>query len=142
MARQTYDDVSMHCIVCTKEIDDERALRNNITCSDECLAVRRSVQRAKRDALECRYCKKPSTPEQRAAFMRFRRIENKRPDLLYPAEYETWTATLPEGEEATPQAFAYYREEQGMYVAHPWIEERNRQIERRKNKIVANEGEQ
>ena len=141
MARNTYDDVKMHCIVCTKDIDDERARRNHITCSDECLAKRRSIQRAKRDAVECRYCKKPSTLEQRAAFARFRRVENKRPDLLYPDDYEAWTATLPEGEGPTPQAFAKYREEQGLFVAHPWIEERNRKIERRKQDVLAEERE-
>ncbi len=82
MARSTYDEVKAHCVVCTKEIDEDRARRNQITCSEECLSRRRSSQRAKRDAVECRYCKKPSTTEARAAFQRFRRVENKRPDQL------------------------------------------------------------
>jgi hypothetical protein len=140
MARNTYDDVKMHCIVCTKDIDDDRTRRNHITCSDECRATRRSIQRAKRDAVECRYCKKPSTMEQRAAFTRFRRVENKRPDLLYPQEYEVWRqenskAGLPTG--GTPEAFAKHREEQGLYVAHPWIGQRKQEIIAEEKEILA-----
>jgi hypothetical protein len=144
VARKTYEDQKFHCIVCTKEIDDDRALRNNITCSEACLTLRKSMQRAKRDAVECRYCKKPSTMEQRAAFTRFRRVENKRPDLLYPQEYEAWMRMSDDGSGnyvASPEAFAKYREEQGLYVAHPWLEERNRRIEQRKQAVIAQEKE-
>jgi hypothetical protein len=131
MARKTYDDVKTHCVVCTNIVPEKLAKRRAITCSDACLTIRNAAMRAERDAKECRYCKKPSTLEARAAFQRFRRIEGKRPDLLYPQEYEAWKATLTEDAESTPEAFVAYRIEQGLYVAHPWLDERGKRIAER-----------
>jgi hypothetical protein len=91
------------CVVCSRPIPSERLTRGGVTCSKECTKTRRDAQRAQQDEVECRQCRKPSTPEQRDAYRRFHKMETKRPDLLYPEQFEAWTAS---GGEATPEAFA------------------------------------
>lgn len=44
-----------------------------ITCSDECSKARKNFRRSRQDSRMCRYCFKPSTPEQRLAFQQWRR---------------------------------------------------------------------
>ena len=77
MARTTYDDVKIHCILCTKEVPADRLKFKAITCSKECADLRKKMIRVRPLAGECLYCHKPSTPEDRAAFQRFRKWEKK-----------------------------------------------------------------
>lgn len=84
MARKTWNEVKNFCVVCTEPIDKQRVSRGAVTCTKECAKVRRDQQRALTDMKECRYCRRPSTPEEREAFKRFRQLEKRRPDLLYP----------------------------------------------------------
>lgn len=117
MARNMYEDVAVHCIVCGTIVPEVRLAQGAITCTKEHGTVRANMLRARKDARECRYCRKPSTPEERAAFQRFRKFEAKRPDLVYPAEFEAWKADLdaqanPENAAPrTPEAFNVYRKE-------------------------------
>ena len=90
MARTSYDDVVLHCLICTTPVPPERLRFKAITCSEECAILRKNMIRAKHDGSACRYCRKPSTNEQRAAFQRFRKIEKKQPELLYPEDYKAW----------------------------------------------------
>jgi hypothetical protein len=65
-------DLVMHCVVCKKPMPDTRR-RNAITCSPACTLARRRYWFSKLDAKMCRYCYKPSTPEQRAEFRQWKR---------------------------------------------------------------------
>jgi hypothetical protein len=60
--------------------------------------------RAKHDASACRYCRKPSTNEERAAYQRFRKLEKKRPDLLYPVEWKAFVEFSEAAYKDWPQA--------------------------------------
>lgn len=93
MARKTYDDVKTLCIICGDEIPKDRIMRGAITCSKEHAKLRRAQLAAIVDKKECRYCRRPSTPEERTAYSRFRMLERKRPDLLYPEAYEQWVSS-------------------------------------------------
>jgi hypothetical protein len=53
--------------MCKKTIPAERK-SDAITCSKECTIRRRDFLRSKLDQTECRYCNKPSTPEDRTLF--------------------------------------------------------------------------
>jgi hypothetical protein len=106
MARPMYR-IESYCVVDRQPIPSERIAKGSVTCSKECAAVRRKAQRTLQDERECRYCSRPSTPEERDAFRRFRRLEAKRPDLLYPQAFEDFTKQCEvDGTDATPQAFA------------------------------------
>jgi predicted nucleic acid-binding Zn ribbon protein len=62
----------MHCIVCQNPIPHDRP-KLAVTCSKECTVIRKNFWRSRQDARTCRYCLKPSTPEQRLAFQRWKR---------------------------------------------------------------------
>lgn len=111
--------IEVHCVVCTKLVPDERLKFQSVTCSKECADTRENDLRLRRDQKECRYCRKPSTPKQRAAYARFAKMELRRPDLLYPEEFEKFKASsgAAAGEggptiEPTPKNFAAWRESQ------------------------------
>lgn len=106
MARKNYDNTLTHCVVCGEEVASDRAKRGAITCSKEHGKERRDQLQAWKDKKECRYCRQPATPEQQEAYKRFRQLESKRPDLLYPEAFEDWKAS---GGTPTPKAFAEYR---------------------------------
>jgi hypothetical protein len=106
MARKTYDEVTTHCVICTTEVPKERLMRGAITCTKEHAKLRRAQLAAITDKKECRYCRRPSTPEEREAYRRFRTLERKRPDLLYPEDYAAWEYS---GGTPTPEAFAEFR---------------------------------
>jgi hypothetical protein len=106
MARKTYDDIKTLCIICGDEIPKDRIMRGAITCSKEHAKLRRSQLQAITDKKECRYCRRPSTPEEREAYKRFRTMERKQPHLLYPDAFEDWKAS---GGTPTPEAFAEAR---------------------------------
>lgn len=87
-------EMEVHCVICTEQVPQDRVAQGAITCTKEHAKERENRLRTWKDSRECRYCGKPSTLEQRSAYRRFRRIERRRPDLLYPAEYATWIAEL------------------------------------------------
>ena len=92
MARNLYEGMTVHCVVCTKEVQPDRLRYGSITCSEACKRTRKNSLRARVDQRGCRYCGKPSTPAEREALSRFRAFERKRPDIVYPEKWEAWTA--------------------------------------------------
>jgi hypothetical protein len=97
------------CIVDAQPIPKARLLKGSVVCSDRCLKVRQRALRTVQDQRECRYCRHPSTPEEREAYKRFRALEKKRPDLLYPEAFAAFRAECEAqvgGIEPTPEAFA------------------------------------
>ena len=71
-----YSGRPMHCLVCTNPIPPTRK-KDAITCSTECSAVRAKYLRSLIDQKRCRYCQRPSTPAERAAFNRWGKWEAK-----------------------------------------------------------------
>jgi predicted nucleic acid-binding Zn ribbon protein len=73
MARKDdFHEHAMNCVMCPKKIPPERP-KLAVTCSKECTIARKNYWRSKQDMRVCRYCYKPSTPEQRAAYQQWRR---------------------------------------------------------------------
>jgi hypothetical protein len=108
MARAIHREPA-HCIICTKDIPQDRNIKGSVTCSAECAEKRRKAQRTLQDDRECRYCSRPASREEREAYKRFRALERKRPDLLYPegwAQFKAECEAQVGGIEPTPQAFA------------------------------------
>jgi hypothetical protein len=108
MPRAIYREPA-YCIMCKAEIPQERNIKGSVTCSAECAERRRKAQRTLQDDRECRYCSRPASRDERAAYKRFRDIERKRPDLLYPEEWKQFKAECSAqvgGIEPTPEAFA------------------------------------
>lgn len=106
MARPNYR-IESFCVVCKDPIPDERVKKGSVTCKKECADARRKAQRTLQDDRECRYCRRPSSPEDRAAFNRFRKLEAQRPDLLYPQAFKEFQVeSEAQGTDATPEAFA------------------------------------
>jgi hypothetical protein len=77
MARKTYDDIKTHCVICKDEVPKDRLMRGAITCTKEHAKLRRAQLQAITDKKDCRYCRRPSTPEEREAYKRFRKFEQK-----------------------------------------------------------------
>jgi hypothetical protein len=69
-----------YCVICKKQIDDERVIRKSVTCSDEHAKELKNRRRRVRDLTRCRNCNRPSTPEERKSYSAWRRTlpESKR----------------------------------------------------------------
>lgn len=59
--------VTRHCVMCANPIPADRKA-DAITCSPECTKQRKNYLRSKLDQRECRYCNKPSSPEDRVLY--------------------------------------------------------------------------
>lgn len=59
--------VIRHCVMCGNQVPADRK-SDAVTCSKECTVARKNFIRSKLDQKECRYCNKPSTPEERVLF--------------------------------------------------------------------------
>jgi predicted nucleic acid-binding Zn ribbon protein len=87
------NEPTFHCVVCKADIPHERASGKvkSVTCSDACATERKVMLRKKRqDSKMCRYCRRPSTPADRAAFMRFRKHEAEHPEDDDPRAIEKY----------------------------------------------------
>lgn len=78
-----YTGVTMYCVVCQKPIPKTRRW-DAFTCSKECTKARNKFGLSHRDAVQCRYCYHPSSPEERRRYLRWRKAEERNP----PAEAE------------------------------------------------------
>lgn len=77
MARKdSYRGIQMHCVVCMNLIPSDRKW-DSVTCSTACTKARKDFGRSRKDQMECRYCLRPSTPEERARYLAWRRAEKK-----------------------------------------------------------------
>jgi hypothetical protein len=89
------------CMVDQKPIPEERERRRSTTCSDECRTRLNEIRREKKDAKVCRHCSKPSTPEERVLFNRWRRETFPQPKKGRPSkkksevETDAFTSTEP-----------------------------------------------
>ena len=75
--RSDLHDLPMHCVVCQKVIPEDRDKRKATTCSPECLTIRKQALRNRMDLKRCRYCLRPSTPQDRAQFNRWRKQQGQ-----------------------------------------------------------------
>jgi hypothetical protein len=73
-------------------VPPERLKFKAITCSEECARLRKLSMRTRQDSRECRFCRKPTTPAEKASYQRFRKWEAANPDLAYPAQFKRWNA--------------------------------------------------
>ena len=64
------------CVMCGNPLPPDKP-KMGLTCSDKCRDDRKDFRRSKVDARECRYCHKPSTPEERVLYQRWRRATLK-----------------------------------------------------------------
>jgi hypothetical protein len=64
----------MNCVICAKPIPADRRW-DAVTCSKECSTARQNFFRSHQDLKECRYCQRPSTPEERMRYQAWRRWE-------------------------------------------------------------------
>jgi hypothetical protein len=71
-----YRNVDRFCLMCKKVIPADRK-SDAITCSTECTKRRADFLRSKIDQKECRYCNKPSTPEDRVFFSQWKKAMRK-----------------------------------------------------------------
>ena len=94
--REQFLEQEFHCIVCTTKIPPEKLKFKATTCSDECARLRKLALRARQDMRECRFCRKPMTMADKAAFQRFRKWEQLYPNLAYPAQYKRYGDMGPE----------------------------------------------
>jgi predicted nucleic acid-binding Zn ribbon protein len=74
--RDDYTGVSMHCVVCQNPIPGDRK-KDSVTCGPLCTKARKNYFRSRIDAISCRYCQRPASPEERALFLRWRREMKK-----------------------------------------------------------------
>lgn len=74
--REDYAWVKRFCVICQKEIPTDRR-KDAVTCSPPCQKIRVGWVRAQADKEFCRYCRKPSTAEQRASFQRWKKWEKQ-----------------------------------------------------------------
>jgi hypothetical protein len=77
MARtDAYRGTTMNCVVCKNPIPSTRKW-DSVTCTPECTKARKDYGRSRQDQTECRYCLRPSTPEERTRYLAWRRAEKK-----------------------------------------------------------------
>jgi len=93
MARAPYVD-QICCVICGRNVPDERMKKRAITCSPSCGKERTNMLRRRQDNTRCRYCMKPVTPEEQARYRRWRAWEKKNP----PTEAEVQASTITEQE--------------------------------------------
>jgi hypothetical protein len=74
--KDDFTGIPRFCLMCKTEIPPERK-SDAITCSPECTKHRQAFLRSKRDAAICRYCYRPSTPEDRVRYNQWSKWEKK-----------------------------------------------------------------
>lgn len=91
--RPQFLELKTHCVVCTSPVPPERLKYKAITCCDAHARERKLSMRAKQDSRECRFCRKPTTPAEKAAYQRYRKWEVMNPNLAFPAQFKRWQET-------------------------------------------------
>jgi hypothetical protein len=74
MRKDDYTGVFMRCVVCMEPIPQDRK-KDAVTCSPRCTKMRKDFFRSRIDHSFCRYCMRPSTPEERNRYNAWRRWE-------------------------------------------------------------------
>jgi predicted nucleic acid-binding Zn ribbon protein len=81
----------LSCVVCQKEIPAERDRHRAVTCSSECKKALNAHRRKRNYDKVCQICFRPSTPEEREMFKRWRRetfppAKRGRPKMVKPED--------------------------------------------------------
>lgn len=71
-----YRGVKRFCVMCQSEIPADRKW-DAVTCSPECTQARKQYGRSRKDQAACRYCLKPSTPEDRERYKAWSKWEKE-----------------------------------------------------------------
>lgn len=71
--------IALHCIVCRQGIPLERIVKGASTCSKDCKIMLKKIRRAVVDERRCRFCHRPSTVDERRAWLNFRRNSPEMP---------------------------------------------------------------
>lgn len=71
-----YRGVKRYCVMCQEEIPHDRKW-DAVTCSPQCTLARKQYGRSRKDQSACRYCLKPSTPEDRERFKAWSKWEKE-----------------------------------------------------------------
>ena len=83
---------AFYCVVCGEDIPADRVLRRAVTCTKTHANFLKNERRKLRDLGRCRFCGRPSTPEERAQFAAWRKTlpgtKRGRPAKLKPATGE------------------------------------------------------
>jgi hypothetical protein len=69
----TLDQVRNYCVFDGKPIPAERVKRNAVTCSKECAKAIERQRMLLMEQTECKYCRRPSTPEERESYKQWRK---------------------------------------------------------------------
>lgn len=104
--------VELRCVICAELIPEDRMKRRAVTCKDDCAREFVNRKRMLTGRKKCLVCMRPSTLAERRGFRRFRDVEKKRPDLIYPEKFAQFQK-LPADEEfpdRSPEAFRRYWE--------------------------------
>lgn len=92
-AALTLDQVRNFCVFDGKLIPAERVKRNAVTCSKECAKAIARQRMLLVEQGECKYCRRPSTPEERESYKEWRRWVKEQ-------------VTVEDTKEATPESTA------------------------------------
>jgi len=95
-----YKGIERFCIMCKKTIPEDRK-KDAVTCSKECSTARKNYLRSRQDATQCRYCNKPSTPEERARFHKWRKTEMGPKNDIEAEEFYAWRTAKAAKEQRT-----------------------------------------
>jgi hypothetical protein len=87
MANEDLFGIKPCCVLCRSEIPADRLRFKAVTCSKVCGARYMRWQQKKRDDKACKFCHRPSTPNARRAFSRFRVWEKENPEASHPLEW-------------------------------------------------------
>lgn len=72
-AALTLDQVRNYCVFDGKPIPAERVKRNAVTCSKDCAKAIERQRMLLMEQSECKYCRRPSTPEERESYKQWRK---------------------------------------------------------------------
>jgi hypothetical protein len=68
--------MDVFCVVDSQPVPHDRVKRGSVTCSPQCAKKRRKQQMQLMEQTECKYCRRPATPKERARYKRWRAAEN------------------------------------------------------------------
>lgn len=92
MAHEDLFGIQPKCVIDSVIIPPDRLRFKSVTCSKECGDTYAKIHQKKRDDKGCKYCHRPSSPNARRAFRRFRKWERENPELARPVEWEILAA--------------------------------------------------
>jgi predicted nucleic acid-binding Zn ribbon protein len=97
---------TIFCAVCRNPIPEDRVIHRAITCSAICKTKLNEIRRSHKEEKFCRQCARPSTPEERKLFARWRRETFPAPKRGRPknAKPEDAPAMLQASEESTNES--------------------------------------